>query len=117
MATDPNPDSYYPASAGDVTADRMCRYLTVRALWHAKNIESMTGTRAQSAPVFAAETTAMLTTFALVHMLRQINTVDADEFARQVYEAWEDGAHVEEMLHQWAAEYGQLDEASGEAAP
>jgi hypothetical protein len=53
------------------------------------------------------ETTAMLTTFALVHVLRQINTVDADEFARQVYDAWQDGAHVEEKLHEWAAEYGQ----------
>jgi hypothetical protein len=106
MATDPNPDSY-PALAGDVTADRMCRYLTSKARQHARSIESMTGTRAQSAPVFAAETTAMLTTFALVHVLRQINTVDADEFARQVYDAWQDGAHVEEKLHEWAAEYGQ----------
>lgn len=95
-----------------VTADRLCRLLVEHAnRWIVEgNGPTMASLKNKDDPetklYFAAQGT-VLYSFALVRMLRSLPPLLADQMARDVWECWDDGGTVYELLWEWAEGYGQ----------
>ncbi|MBL7487043.1 hypothetical protein I6A62_02915 [Frankia sp. AgW1.1] len=95
-----------------VTADRMCRLLVEGAQrWIDEGKgPTMSSLKDKDDPqtrlYFAAQST-VLYSFALVRILRSLPSLLADQMARDVWECWDDGGTVYELLWEYAEEYGQ----------
>jgi hypothetical protein len=118
MATPETNPNEYPADAEDVTADRLARYLVQSANYWRKTRQPLVGKLAtgsdQDMMIYLAETSAMIAEFATAYLLRYLaDGYDgvppslANELALQLWNAWEDGGTVHELLWEWATEYGQ----------
>lgn len=95
MTTNPlNNLAPYPRSVDDVTADSLGRYLAVQAWAHHTH-------RPTDREQTAAETADL---FGLAWLLRTLKVVapeTADEAAKDLWLAWEDGGAVREWLWTW----------------
>jgi len=95
-----------------VTADRLCRLLVEHANRWIREGDGpiMASLKDKSDPqtrlYFAAQGT-VLYSFGLVRLLRSLPPKQADELAKDIWECWDDGGTVHELLWEWADEYGQ----------
>lgn len=118
----------YPRHEAYVTADRLARYLTVAGMEHAKHhLDEIAGDREfdltdtdqTRAQLEALHSIAVTQTFAVTDLLRELQQHVppriADQIAKNVWGAWEDGGVIHELFYEWAVEYGiPLDEKTGE---
>lgn len=93
----------YPTSSGEVTAENLARHLTVQAQRTNGQIMTASGIDRDAMARFVYE-------FGCAHLLREalahLGPVDADEIARALWEAWDDGGTPGELLWEWLTEYG-----------
>lgn len=94
----------YPTTVDEVTADSLGRYLAVRGWAHLTHRKYATSSTDRE-----WVTSEIVDTFGIVSVLRALQAVDegkADEAAKGVWSAWDDGAAVGEWLHSWLTGYG-----------
>ena len=103
MNTTLNDIAPWPRTEDEVTADSLGRHLTVTAWAHRTHRKNATGTDREWA------TSEIVNTFGIVSVLRALQAVApqaADEAAKNLWSAWDDGGSVYELLHSWLTEYG-----------
>lgn len=101
---DPNAE---PAEGEPITADRLARVLTRRAIGNRAAIDAMI-LRGQVGGDFPQTFTAYHAQFAAAFTLRELAHYDparADVVAQSIWEAWQH-AEVGEWVWDWADEYG-----------
>ena len=111
MSTNPLNDlAPYPRTADEATADAMARHLTVTAQYRKALIDSLVDCRtAEERTRYLDSVGLMIAEHSLAKTLRALieHAPDhADEVARRVWTAWEDGGAIAEDLHAWLTEYG-----------
>jgi hypothetical protein len=120
MTQIPNGPNDYPWHSVDVTADRIARHLTAVANRHDAEGQALLDADPHSTEgkLYRAVTAAYVNEFTVVYLLRHVARRDvrlADELARAVWECWNDGGTMHELLWEWARDYGQHDTAPAEA--
>lgn len=100
--TDKNP-APYPTTSADATADNLAAHLAVAAQrLYRKNMDAADLDRTAMS-LFVQE-------WGVVFLLREVQeragTKVADDLARELCEAWNDGSHLGESLWEWLTEYG-----------
>jgi hypothetical protein len=102
MTTANNP-APYPTSAADVTAEGLARHLAVQAQRTNAQIMTASGLNRDAMARFVYEWGV---TFLLREALAHLGPVAADDIARDLWEAWQDGGSPGEFLWEWLTEYG-----------
>lgn len=122
MAEPDRPRWAEPTSVEDATADRMAAHCVnvgnIIADQLAAAVRTMTDGGKESYRRVADLTQGMIGRFAIAYLLREIHPAGlADELARRLYGALEDGATVHELLWDWAREYGIPQDPSAADSP
>lgn len=107
MSTDPNT---YPETMTEATADRMTRHAVTVGIQHA-NLTSDYISRddADGRELFVLNIKSIITYYGIAALLRAFREAApeaADQAARDLWYAWEDGGTPAEFLDEWAQEYG-----------
>ncbi|GIM88857.1 hypothetical protein [Paractinoplanes toevensis] len=93
----------YPTSADDVTADKLARHLAVATQHlHIKTIDAPDVSR-DAMGRFVHQWGVL---FLLREIQERAGVHQADALARALWESWQDGSHLGEMLWEWLTEYG-----------
>jgi len=95
----------YPAAADQVNADNLARHLTAAAFARQPRLFRPE----QTAALNQAIASAYVAEYAVAALLRALTAVApeaADQAARDVWDAWEDGGTCGEQLWEWLTEYG-----------
>lgn len=115
MSTNPlNDIAPYPATEDEVTAESLARHLTVTAWAHRTHRKNATSSTDRE-----WATSEIVNTFGIVSLLRALQAVapeTADEAAKDLWLAWEDGGSVDEWLHAWLTGFGIAPERVDAAA-
>lgn len=115
MSTNPlNELAPYPRTVEEVTAESLSRHLTVTAWAHRTHRKT-----AISSTDREWATSEIVSNFGIVSVLRALQAVDevkADEAAKGLWSAWDDGAAVGEWLHAWLTGFGIAPELVDAAA-
>lgn len=93
----------YPTSAETVTAEGLARHMAVQAQRSNMKIMAAADMNRDAMARFVYEWS---TTFLLREALAHLGPVTADEIARELWEALEDGSSLGEFLWEWLTEYG-----------
>lgn len=105
MSTNPlNDIAPYPRSVDEVTAYSLGRHLAVQA-W----VQRTHRRTATSGTDWEWSTSEIVNLFAIVWLLRALQAVapeTADEAAKDLWLAWEDGGALGEWLHAWLVGFG-----------
>lgn len=103
----------YPHSEAQATADALARVITEYTLARCAAMWDAMKRRSKDDPdgvaIDALNTASLLHGYSLVAVLRKFHDVDpeaADDAARDLWSAWEDGGTVHELTADWANQYG-----------
>ena len=108
----------YPTREQDVTADALARVMAVTGQGDNARIFPTMYARdnAEGTPEFVAmdlihamTMAGAVQSYTIVHLLRTLQEIapdKADEVAKDVWNAWEDGGAIGEWLYEWLTEYG-----------
>lgn len=98
--TNPAP---YPTSAEAVTADKLAASLAVSAQRRLRATMDAAGLDKTAMNLLVKE-------WGVIYLLRELEERAgmkvADDVARELWESWNDGSHLGEMLWEWLTEYG-----------
>jgi hypothetical protein len=93
----------YPIDAEDVTADGLAKHLAVSAQRRFRANMDAPDLDRTALNLFVKE-------WAVIYLLREMEeragVKVADDVARALWESWNDGSHLGEMLWEWLTEYG-----------
>ncbi|MGI5414265.1 hypothetical protein [Actinomadura luteofluorescens] len=111
MSTNPvNEFAPYPRTVDEATAEAMVRHLAVTARYRMTASDRLVDCRtAEERTRYLDSVGLMIAEHSLAKTLRALiaHAPDhADEVARRVWTAWEDGAVIVEDLHSWLIGYG-----------
>ena len=93
----------YPTSADKATAEGMARHMAVQAQ---RSYVQFVGEAGMNRDAMARFVYEWGVTFLLREALAHLGPVTADEIARNLWDAWNDGASPGEFLYEWLTEYG-----------
>lgn len=94
----------YPRSESEVTAESLGRHLTVQAWAHRTHRQSATSLADRE-----WATSEVVNLFGIASFLRALQAVapeTADEAAKNLWLAWDDGGAIDEWLHTWLVGFG-----------
>lgn len=94
----------YPRSESEVTAEALGRHLTVQAWAHRTHRKNATSPADRE-----WATSEIVNLFGIVSFLRALQAVapeTADEAAKNLWLAWDDGGAIDEWLHTWLQGFG-----------
>ena len=93
----------YPTRTEDVSATSLLRYLLVQA----RVLEARVADEAAIGSGLRRAAGEYAMAFAATHLLRALRAhPEADAEARLLWESWEDGANMGELLYEWLSEEG-----------
>jgi uncharacterized protein (DUF1330 family) len=112
----------WPTDERQVTAERLAQCLTASAMHsrhrHRDAIARVGKDDPDGTAIYLNHTDAWVAKFGLVYLLRTYMTTNpeaAEEIAKKVWSACEDGETIHELMWDWAVGYGiPLDEKTGE---
>ncbi|MCK9901323.1 hypothetical protein [Glutamicibacter sp. V16R2B1] len=112
----------WPTDERQVTADRLAQYLTASAMHDLHTYRDAITRANKNDPdglaIYMNHTNALLARFAEITLLRTYQTTNpaaAEEVALDIWNAFEDGSTIHELLWDWAVEYGlPFDKKTGE---
>ncbi len=97
-----NHPARYPTNSEDVTADRLARHMTVEAQHNFLITNATEFNRAAMAGFVYGWGVAFLLRKLQEHASPEV----ADEVARDLWAAWDDGSSLGEFTWEWLTEYG-----------
>jgi hypothetical protein len=105
----------YPKREEEVTAEGLARHLAAQCQWlllrmdealHEVSRTTDRDRRDDKHAVWSFTMQSFVAKWAVVYLLRELPSTEGDRLAREIWCAWNDGAHLGETVWEWLTEWG-----------